>query len=79
MAWPAGIKRPSEWREDVLLGKVAMADAPESIQSWAQFTIYHAAKEIMAQPEKGLRRNMLSRIPALIRPYVEAEVVRLWR
>ena len=72
------VKKPSEWLDDVLRGKIGMADAPASIQSWAQLTIFHAAKEVLAAPDKGTRRNMLGRIPAPIRPYVEKEVLRLF-
>lgn len=70
--------KPSKQLADVLSGRVPMEDAPEAIQSWAQFSIYRAARTILAQDTKGERRTMLSRIPAPVRPYVEAEVKRLW-
>lgn len=76
--WPGKVKRPSEALREVLTGKVAMADADPGIQSWAQFTIYQGAKEVLALPTKGERRNALGRIPATVRPYVEAEIKRLW-
>jgi len=72
------IKRPSEELEDLLMGRVAWDDAPDAIQSWARMQIFEAAKTILAAPNKGDRRNMLGRIPAAIRPRVEAEVKRLW-
>ncbi len=78
MGWPANVKRPSQWRVDVLTGAVAMRDAPAAIQSWVQRDIFDAAKEICAAPDKGTRRKMLERVPVAVRPYVEAEVKRLW-
>jgi hypothetical protein len=79
MAWPAGVKRPSEWLHDVLIGKVAMHNAPQSIQSRATFDIYLGACEILKAPDKATRQRMLSRLPPMIRPHVEAEVLRLWK
>tara|TARA_R110000822_G_scaffold229393_1_gene361639 strand:+ start:865 stop:1116 length:252 start_codon:yes stop_codon:yes gene_type:complete len=72
------IKRPSEQLEDLLMGRVAWDDAPASIRSWARLPIFDAAQTILAAPDKGTRRNMLGKIPAPIRPRVEAEVKRLW-
>jgi len=72
------VKKPSQWLDDLLRGKILMADAPEAIQSWARLPIYQAARQIIAEPEAGARRNMLGKIPAPIRPYVEDEVKRLW-
>ena len=76
--WPNEIPRPSAQLEDLLMGKIAWDDAPQSIRSWAQLQIYQAAKQIVAAPDKGTRRNMLGRVPAPIRPRVENEVKRLW-
>lgn len=70
-------ERPSETLNRVLAGVIAMGDAPNSIQSQARLPIYDAAVEILSKP-KEKRRAMLDRIPALVRPYVEAEVIRLW-
>ena len=72
------IKRPSEQLTDLLMGNVAWDDTPEAIRSWAAKPIFDAAKQICAEPDRGNRRNMLGRIPAAIRPRVEAEVKRLW-
>jgi hypothetical protein len=72
------VDRPSKQLESLLMGKTAWADAPAAIQSWAQKSIYDAAAEILAAPDKGTRRNMLGRIPAAIRPRIEAEVQRLF-
>ena len=76
--WPDDTPRPSEQLEDLLMGRIAWDDAPPAIRSWAQLQIYQAAKQIVAAPDKGTRRNMLGRIPANVRPHVENEVKRLW-
>jgi hypothetical protein len=70
--------KPSQKLEALLMGRVAWEDADDAIRSWARKPIFDAAKQILAEPEKGARRNMLGRIPAAIRPHVEAEVKRLW-
>ena len=70
--------RPSRQLNDVLSGRVAISDAQAGIRSWAGYFIYQAAAIIVAESEKGERRNMLARIPAPVRPYVAAEVKRLW-
>ena len=72
------VLKPSEQREALLRGNVSWNDAPEAIRSWARLAIYQAAAEIVAADGKGARRNMLGRIPAAIRPLVEAEINRLW-
>jgi len=70
--------RPSKQIEDLLMGRVPWDDAQPGIRSCASKHIYDAAKQIIAAPDKGTRRNMLGRIPAAIRPKVEAEAKRLW-
>lgn len=72
------VKRPSEQLEDLLMGRVDWDSAPDAIKSWARKPIFDAAQTILAAPDKGARRNMLGKIPAAIRPRVEAEVKRLW-
>jgi len=75
----SGVPKPSEQLEALLMGKMAWDDAPAAIRSWAQKPIFDAAKEILAAPEKAARQKMLARIPAAIRPKIEAEILRLWR
>jgi hypothetical protein len=72
------IKRPSEQLEDLMYGRTSWDDTPEAIRSWARFGIYQAARQIVAEPEMGLRRNMIGRVPAHMRAMVQAEVKRLW-
>lgn len=73
----SSIAKPSEQLFDLLMGKTEWDDAPEAIRSWARKPIYDAAVEILQIEGKGNRRNALSRIPAAIRPKIEAEMVRL--
>jgi hypothetical protein len=74
-----GIRRPvTWWREQVLSGRIPMTDAPAAVQSWLRHDIFLGAEEILAIPYKPDRNAALARIPALVRPYVEAEVLRLW-
>ena len=70
--------RPSVKLRDLLMGRTAWDDADPAIQSVAGFEIYKAAKAILAMDGKGARRNALGKIPAPMRPRVEAEVKRLW-
>lgn len=72
------MERPSETLNRVLDGRLAMTNAPASIQSQARLAFYDAACEVLKVTDIEKRRSMLKRIPALVRPYVEAEVKRLW-
>jgi hypothetical protein len=72
------LKKPSEQAEAVLRGKLAMELVHPAVQSMLRLQIYEGACEILKLPQ-GERRAALGKIPALIRPHVEEEVVRLWR
>lgn len=72
------IQRPSEQLFDLLMGKVAWDDAPESIRSWAQKPIYDAAVEIVRMQDKAARQKALAKIPPALRKRVEGEIMRLW-
>lgn len=73
-----GMIKPSEQMAEYLMGKTTFEDTPPAIVSWAQKSIYDAACQIIDEPEKGTRRNMLGRVPAAIRPMVEDQVKSLW-
>ena len=77
--WPHNIPRPTDQLAALLMGKIAWDDAPDAIKSWARFEIYKAAKQILAAPDKGTRKNMLGKIPPHMRGMVEAEAMRLWK
>ena len=72
-------KRPSVRIKRVLSGEVRMEDEEPGIRSACQLEIYKGAKTILAMKTKDERRRAINRLPALIRPYVEKEVTRLWR
>ena len=76
--WPSDVPKPSDQLRDLMMGKLAWDDAPDAIRSVARKPIYDAAVTILAAPDKGTRKNMLGRIPAAMRPHVEAEVMRMW-
>lgn len=56
-----------------------MMDAPKSIQSWLTHDVYLMAETVLKVPGKLERQIALAKINELVRPYVEAEVMRLWR
>lgn len=55
-----------------------MEDAPPAIQSWARFAVYQGAVELVRMDTADDRKKGLAKVPAPIRPYVEAEVLRIW-
>ena len=76
---PVPKKLPSQQLDDVLSGKVAYADAPIAIQSWARFSIYQGAVSLMRIKDKEKRNAALQKVPATLRDLVRDEVVRLWK
>lgn len=72
------VKPVQAWLDEILSGRIAMEDAPDAVQSWARFAIYEGAVEIINIEFSGDRKAALSKIPERVRPYVEAEVKRLW-
>ena len=73
------IIRPSKMIEDVMIGKVALQDQPEAIQSACRLEIYNRACRILNLETKIERRAEIGRTPDRLRPYIEAEVMRIWR
>ena len=69
---------PSDQLRDIISGKVAWADASPSIQSWARFHVYQEAVKILSITGQEKRRIELDKLPAHIRPMVEAEALRVW-
>jgi len=70
--------RPHEWLNRLLSGQIEMHQAPKAIQSWARFAIFEGAEAILRMDTIEERRSALKKIPDKIRPYVEAEIKRLW-
>ena len=58
---------------------MALENAPPSVQSWARLEIHDGAVAVMNAGGLEARRAMLQRIPAKIRPHVEARVMELWK
>jgi len=65
--------------EDVMIGKVALQDQPAGIQSACRLAIYDRACRILDLETKLERRAEIGRTPDKLRPYIEAEVMRIWR
>lgn len=72
------VKRPQEWLRLILSGQIDMTEAPPAIQSWARFSIYEGAVELVRMDTSEERKEGLAKVPASVRPYVEAEVLRIW-
>ena len=70
--------RPSVKLAALLAGKTAWADADEAIRSMARLPIHNAAVMIRDEPSRPKRAAMLAKIPASIRPHVEARVKEIW-
>jgi len=70
---------PSRIIEDVMVGKTALQDQPQAIQSACQLEIYNRACRILDLETKLERRAEINRTPEKLRPYIEAEVMRVWR
>lgn len=71
-------KRPSVRIRRVLSGEVKLEDEEPGIQSACQLEIFKGAKTILSMKTKEERQRALGKIPPLIRPYVEKEIMRLW-
>ena len=69
---------PSHWLKAILRGEIHIEEAPQAVQSWARFPIFEGAKEIVLMDTREERAAELEKVPAKIRPHVEAEVKRLW-
>ena len=70
--------RPSVKLAALLAGKTAWADADEAIRSMARLPIHDAAVTIRDEPSRQRRAAMLAKIPATIRPQIEARVKEIW-
>lgn len=70
--------RPSVKLADLLAGRTAWEDADDAIRSMARLPIHNAAVMIREEPSRQRRAAMLAKIPATIRPHVEARVKEIW-
>jgi hypothetical protein len=74
-----GGKRPTDRIRAVLMGTVALEDEDAAIQSVCSKYIFDGATAVLKLKTKEARRAALNRAPALIRPHLEREVMRLFR
>jgi hypothetical protein len=72
-------EKPSDRIKAVLMGKVALEDEDQGIQSVCSKYIFDGAKSVLRLPTKEARRAALDRAPPLIRPHLEREIMRLFR
>lgn len=72
-------KKPSDRIKAVLMGKVALEDEDQAIQSVCSKYIFDGARAVLRLPTKEARRAALNKAPALIRPHLEREIMRLFR
>ena len=70
--------RPSVKLAALLAGKTAWEDADDAVRSMARLPIHNAAVMIRDEPSRQRRATMLAKIPATIRPQVEARVKEIW-
>ena len=71
-------KLPSAQLAELLNGHIAWDKAAPAIRSWAAFAIHDAACQVLAITGQEKRRIALDKLPAHIRPMVEAEALRVW-
>ena len=71
--------RPSDRIVLVLRGKVPLDGEDKSVQSVCSKHIFDGASEVLSLPTKTDRQIALSKIPALIRPHIEAEAMWIWK
>ena len=72
-------KRPTDRIRAVLMGNVALESEEAGIQSVCSKYIFDGATAVLKLKTKEARRAALDRAPALIRPHLEREVMRLFR
>jgi hypothetical protein len=61
------------------MGEVALENEDAGIQSVCSKYIFDGAKAILGLKTKDARRRALDRAPAMIRPHLEREIMRLFR
>jgi hypothetical protein len=61
----------------ILNGKVELESEEAGIQSACSKYIYDGAVAILGLPTRAERREVLDNAPALIRPHLEREILRL--
>ena len=70
-------RRPSDRIKDVLMGKVELESEDQGIQSACGKHLYDGACSILKLSTKAARARALDRLPKMIRPHLEREILRL--
>ena len=65
--------------DDVLIGRIALEDQPQAVQSACQLAIYERSCKILDLETKIERRAAIAQTPEKLRPHIEKEVMRVWR
>jgi hypothetical protein len=74
-----GKMKASDQIKNVLTGVTDFEDAQSGIQMSCALHFYQGACEVLKGKDKAARQAKLARLPERVRPYVEKEVVRLWK
>lgn len=64
--------------KEVMEGRKPIEDLDAGIRSAIRIDIYRAACAVLEHEDKTSRKTALARIPARIRPHIEAEARRIW-
>ena len=72
-------RRPSDRIRAVLMGQVALESEDAAIQSVCSKYIFDGATAVLKLKTKEARRRALDKAPAMIRPHLEREIMRLFR
>lgn len=73
-----GVRPVSWWLDNLLSGRFGMDEVPRSVRSWADFFFWQAAREMVLMSSADDRRVALAKVPERVRPFVQAELTRLW-
>lgn len=73
----AGITRPSQLIEDVLMGRMPYADADQATKSVVGLEFNRAAREVLSAPTNAEKRTRLDRVPSYAKTYVEKEIRKM--
>ena len=60
------------------MGTKPIEDLEAGIRSAIRIEIYRAACEVLEHQDKNVRKAALEKMPAKIRPHIEAEARRIW-
>jgi hypothetical protein len=67
-----------EWRPSVRIARVMRGEVDIGMEDQGIRSVC-GAQFILAMQSKSQRRAALAKIPAKVRPHVEAEILRMWQ